>query len=70
MDYQTPDEVVALIDAAGGPSALAKRLGWPAEGGRQRVNAWKAAGKVPKMVALAYRSLFKRIISQAEKTSE
>jgi len=67
MDYQTLDEVTALIEAAGGPSELARRMGFDKHSGRQRVFNWKASGKIPAMVTKAYAPLFKRIMSRAAK---
>ena len=66
MDFQTPDEVKALIDAAGGPTELARRMGFAKATGRQRVAMWKMAGKIPAMVVRAYRPFFKRIIAKAQ----
>jgi hypothetical protein len=67
MDFQTPDEVKALIDAAGGPTELARRMGFAKETGRQRVAMWKMAGRIPPMVVRAYRPFFRRIMSRAAK---
>ena len=65
MNFDTPDEVKALIEAAGGPADLARRMGFDKHTGRQRVSMWKMAGRVPEMVVKAYRPLFKRIMARA-----
>lgn len=70
MEFQTPDEVRALIEAAGGQSELARRMGFDKMTGRQRVQAWKSAGKVPPMVVRAYKPMFKRIMARAAKQQE
>ena len=67
MDFQTAEQVAALIDAAGGPTALAKRMGFDKHTGRQRVGMWKSAGKIPPMVVKAYRPLLKRIMARAQR---
>ena len=65
VDFQVPHEVEALIAAAGGPSALAKQLGFAKESGRQRVSNWRANGRIPAMVVMAYRPFFKRLMARA-----
>ena len=65
MDFQHHDEVKALIEAAGGPSELARRMGFDKQSGRQRVANWKMNGKIPPMVVRAYLPMFKRIIRRA-----
>jgi hypothetical protein len=47
----------AVIAALGGPSALAKRLGFPAVGGVQRVQNWLTRG-IPAAVRLEHMALF------------
>lgn len=64
-DFQTLDQVKTLIDAAGGPSALATMMGFDREGGRQRVANWTANGRIPVMVVRAYRPLFRKIMRKA-----
>jgi hypothetical protein len=66
MEFKTRQEVDALIDAAGGPTELARRLGFDKHTGRQRCSNWRASG-IPPMVVRAYMPLFKRIMSRAEK---
>ena len=66
MNWQTPDEVKALIEAAGGPTELARRMGFDKHTGRQRVAMWKMSGRIPEMVVKAYRPMFKRIMARAE----
>ena len=70
MDYQTRDEVEALVQAAGGVSRLAERMGFDKNGGRQRAQNWVKNGKIPSMVCKAYAPLFKRIMSRAAKEME
>ena len=65
-DFQTQDEVLALVKAAGGPSELARRMGFDKRVGRQRVGNWQASGAIPPMVAKAYARLFKTILKRAQ----
>ena len=65
-NFQTQDEVRALVKAAGGPSELARRMGFDKRGGRQRVGNWQAAGRIPEMTVKAYGVLFKRILKRAQ----
>ena len=67
MDYQTPEEVIALIEAAGGTAELGKRMGFRPETARQRVSNWRASGKIPEMVVRAYSHLFRKIMAKAKK---
>lgn len=69
MEFQTPHEVEALIEAAGGPAALARRMGFAKESGRQRVNNWRSAGKIPLMVVRAYKPFFKRVLARAKQAA-
>lgn len=46
-----------LIDALGGPTKLAERLGYPPIGGPQRVSNWRARG-IPPRVKLERPDLF------------
>ena len=66
MDFQTPDEVKALIEAAGGPTELARRMGFDKHTGRQRVGMWKMNGKIPPMVVRAFKPFFRRIKAKAQ----
>jgi hypothetical protein len=63
MDYKTRQEVDALIDAAGGPTELARRMGFDKRSGRQRVSNWREAG-IPPMVVKAYKPFFKRLMAK------
>lgn len=68
-DFQTPEEVKALIDAAGGPTELARQMGFDKHTGRQRCANWKMNGRIPPMVVLAFRPFFKRIMARAARQS-
>ena len=65
-NFQTREEVDALIDAAGGPSELARKMGFDKHGGRGRVSNWRSSGAIPPMVAKAYARLFKTILKRAQ----
>ena len=67
MDFQTREQVIELIEAAGGPAELGKRMGFRPETARQRVSNWRGSGKIPDMVVRAYLPLFKKIIARAKK---
>lgn len=62
-EWQTMDEVRALIKAAEGPSALARKMGFS----RQRVANWLVKGRVPAMVVKGFRPLFRRVLAKATK---
>lgn len=64
MDFQTSEQVEALIEAAGGPSELARRMKFSPKSGRQRVGNWRSKGAIPPMVARAYAGLFRRILEK------
>lgn len=49
-----------LIDALGGPTALAGRLGYTDPGGVQRVSNWKRRG-IPPRVRLEHQPLFSEV---------
>ena len=66
-DFQTIKEVRALFEAAGGPTELARQMGFDKHTGRQRTANWLMNGRIPPMVALAFKPLFKRIMSKAAK---
>ena len=68
-DFQTLKEVNELVEAAGGPSALARRMGFDKASGRQRVNNWRMNGRIPEMVVRAYKPFFRRIMARAEKVA-
>jgi hypothetical protein len=70
MDFSTPAEVKALIEAAGGPTELARRMGFDKQSGRQRVANWRMNGRIPPMVVMAYEALFKKIMRRVEKAAE
>lgn len=58
----TPEEIArdrALIDALGGPAAVAKELGLPAASGVQTVQNWKGRG-IPPRHKLRRPDLFQR----------
>lgn len=46
-----------LIERIGGPTALARLLGFPPDGGPQRVQNWKKRG-IPAQVKLAWPEIF------------
>ena len=69
MEFRTRQEVDALIEAVGGPTELARRLGFDKHTGRQRVSMWRNNG-VPPMVVRAYKPLFKRIMARAAKAKD
>lgn len=53
--YIHPDWV--LIEAMGGPTKVAERLGWSKDGGTQRVQNWKRRG-IPAPVKVDHPDLF------------
>ena len=65
MDFQTRREVELLVEAAGGPSELGRRMGMT----RQRIQNWRMAGRIPEMVARAFGPMFKRIMAKAKVTT-
>jgi hypothetical protein len=63
----TPEDSRLIIDHAGGPTALAKKLGFFKPDGtphRQRVWKWTRDG-IPPAVELEHLDLFKRLRRQA-----
>lgn len=52
----------ALIDALGGASKVADLLGYPADGGVQRVQNWKARG-IPSAVKVEHPDIFLRTLA-------
>lgn len=56
-----------LIEFHGGPTKLAKRLGYPENGGVQRVQNWVKRG-IPPAVKVKYPSLFLRPNRKAKPT--
>jgi hypothetical protein len=55
-----------LIDALGGATALAKRLGLKTPDGARRVHNWRKRG-IPAAVKLAYPSLLKTPMAQKQR---
>lgn len=55
MDKYHPD--AKLIDALGGPSAVATRLGFDEKGAVQRVQNWKYRG-IPEVIRLRRQDVF------------
>ena len=60
MNFDTRGEVTMLVAAAGGPSELARRMGFAS---RQRIANWVSKGYIPAMVVRAYRPMFRRILA-------
>lgn len=58
-----------LIDAMGGPTAVAKLLGFEAEHAAQRVNNWKTRG-IPARVLVDHRLVFERARRRATQQPE
>ena len=65
MEFTTRAEIDALIEAAGGPTELARRMGFDRRNGRQRVSNWRHTG-IPEMVVKAYKPFFKRLLAKAQ----
>lgn len=51
-----------LIDSLGGPSKLARRLGFKNPGGVQRVQNWKYRG-IPEIVRLRHPKVFRKVVA-------
>jgi hypothetical protein len=47
-----------LIASLGGPAEVARRLGYPASGGTQRVSNWIARNRIPLQVRVDHPDLF------------
>lgn len=65
----TPEESKAVIDTAGGPSALARKLGFVSTDGkpaRQRVGNWRREG-IPPAIELEHYELFRRLKREANR---
>lgn len=54
-------DVRELIQAAGGQTALAQKMGYDKEGGRQKVQSWVYNG-IPAHVLLHNRPFFRKLI--------
>jgi hypothetical protein len=65
VDFETPEEVAELFNAAGGTNALAKRIGFS----RQRLHNWLVNGKIPPMVVRGYKQLFRRILERTKQAA-
>ena len=57
-------QAIALIDALGGPTAVAKRLNLPEPGGPQRVCNWKRRG-IPPSIRLDHADVFAEAAAKA-----
>ena len=67
MEFDTRDQVDALLRAAEGPQNLARRMSSrTATFSLQRVCNWRRYGRIPPMIVKAYRPLFNRIMARAE----
>lgn len=55
MDAKHPD--AELIDRLGGPAEVARKLGFDASGGTQRVQNWKTRG-IPEVIRLRRTDVF------------
>lgn len=64
MDFNTPEQVEALFDAARGAYRLSKMMRYSV----QRVTRWRRLKHIPDVVVKAHLPLFKRIMVSAEVT--
>lgn len=55
-------QAIKLIDAHGGDTALAKKLGLPTPAGSRRVHNWRARG-IPPRIQIDHPELFRAIPS-------
>jgi len=55
---------IDLINALGGPAAVARLLGFPRVPGTQRVHNWLSRGRIPSDVKLLHPDIFLRHLSK------